>query len=193
MVVGTDHAGLSMGVLLSQHNDVTAVDINESTKNKISAFECPINDEYIEKFFNEVKSGKRNLNHTATTSGKGVYEVADYVVISVPTDYDYESKSFNCTALEEVIEEVLNVSNKVTIVIKSTVPVGYTQSLKEKYNYQKILFNPEFSRETKALYDDLNPSRIIIGCDDKTKAEAVKLFANTYLTLKETNATTSGI
>ena len=211
-VVGAGYAGLSLAVLLAQHNKVVAVDINENTKNKISTFDSPIKDEYIEKFFSEVKNGERKLNLSGAVDGKEAYKTSDFVVISVPTNYDSERESFDCTTVEEVIEEVLSVGNKATIVIKSTVPIGYTKSLKEKYNYQKILFNPEFSRETKALYDELYPSRIIVGCDEETKkeakefagllvegalkedvdvlfmgtteAEAVKLFSNTYLALR---------
>lgn len=211
-VVGAGYAGLSLAVLLAQHNKVVAVDINEETKNKISTFDSPIKDGYIEKYFSEVKNGERKLNLSGVVDGKEAYKTSDFVVISVPTNYDSERESFDCTTLEEVIEEVLSVSNKATIVIKSTVPIGYTKSLKEKYSYQKILFNPEFSRETKALYDELYPSRIIVGCDEETKkeakefagllvegalkedvdvlfmgtteAEAVKLFSNTYLALR---------
>ncbi len=211
-VAGTGYVGLSLAVLLSQHNEVAAVDIIEDKVQKLNNYVSPIQDEYIEKFLTEAKDGKRKLNLTATTDGSSAYTSADYVVIAAPTNYDPKKNFFDTSAVEAVIELVLKSSDTATMVIKSTVPVGYTQSVREKYGTDRILFSPEFLRESKALYDNLYPSRIIVGCDEKTKdvaekfaallvegaekenidtlimgfteAEAVKLFANTYLALR---------
>lgn len=211
-VAGTGYVGLSMAVLLSQHNNVTAVDIIPEKVEKINNYISPIEDEYIEKYLNEAKNGKRKLNLKATIDGASAYSEADYVVIAAPTNYDPRRDFFDCSAVESVIELVLSVSTNAIMVIKSTIPVGYTESVRKKYNTDRIIFSPEFLRESKALYDNLYPSRIIVACDEKTRpyaekfasllvdgslkkdvpvlhigfteAEAVKLFANTYLALR---------
>ena len=215
-VAGTGYVGLSLAVLLSQHNDVTAVDIVPEKVDKLNSFISPIQDEYIEKYLDEAKTGKRNLSLTATIDGKKAYKNADFVIVAAPTNYDPKSNYFDCSAVESVIELVLKstpkTKKKPTIVIKSTIPVGYTKHIREKLNADNIIFSPEFLRESKALYDNLYPSRIIVSCDDKTKeqaevfatllqegaikenvdtlfmgfteAEATKLFVNTYLALR---------
>ena len=207
VVVGTGYVGLSLAILLSQHNDVTAVDIVPEKVEKLNHYISPIQDEYIEKFLEEAKSGERKLQLTATTDAE-----ADFVIVATPTNYDVARNYFDTTAVETVIEQVLQSSDRATIVIKSTIPVGYTESVRKKYATDRILFSPEFLRESKALYDNLYPSRIIVGCDEKsrekaesfakllvegalkekidiltmgfTEAEAVKLFANAYLALR---------
>lgn len=206
-VAGTGYVGLSIATLLSQHNKVTAVDIIEDKVNLINNKISPIQDEYIEKYLAE-----KDLDLTATLKAEQAYKNADYVVVAAPTNYDSKSNFFDCSAVESVIELVLKVNPKAMIVIKSTIPVGYTESVRKKFNTKNILFSPEFLRESKALYDNLYPSRIIVSCDDSTKqkaetfaklllqgatkkdvptlfmgsteAEAVKLFANTYLALR---------
>ena len=215
-VAGTGYVGLSLAVLLSQHNDVTAVDIIPEKVEKLNNYISPIQDDYIEKYLAEAKSGKRQLNLTATTDGATAYKNADFIIIAAPTNYDPKKNFFDCSAVESVIELILNSTknkkDKPTIVIKSTIPVGYTKSVREKYNSENIIFSPEFLRESKALYDNLFPSRIIVGCDENTKekaelfasllqqgaikrpieklfmgyteAEATKLFVNTYLALR---------
>ena len=211
-VAGTGYVGLSMAVILSQHNEVCAVDIVPEKVEKINNYISPICDEYIEKYLKEAKEGKRKLNLKATTDGVEAYKNAEYVVIATPTNYDHQKNCFDCSAVEAVIEMVLANNDKATMVIKSTIPVGYTEKIRKKYNTNRILFSPEFLRESKALYDNLYPSRIIVGCDDDsreaasvfanflkegaekkdveillmgfTEAEAVKLFANTYLALR---------
>lgn len=215
-IAGTGYVGLSMAVLLSQKNQVTAVDILQEKVDQINHFISPIGDEYIEKYFAEARSGKRGLDLHATTDGDNAYRDADFIVIAVPTNYDADRNYFDTSAVESVINTVLKVSEgqakKPVMVIKSTIPIGYTASVKEKYNTENIIFSPEFLRESKALYDNLYPSRIIIGCDEKTQkeadefsklllegsekpdaeilimstteAEAVKLFANTYLAMR---------
>lgn len=212
VVVGTGYVGLSLAILLSQHNDVTAVDIVPEKVEKLNHYISPIQDEYIEKFLEEAKSGERKLQLTATTDAQAAYAEADFVIVATPTNYDVARKYFDTTAVETVIEQVLQSSDRATIVIKSTIPVGYTESVRKKYATDRILFSPEFLRESKALYDNLYPSRIIVGCDEKsrekaesfakllvegalkekidiltmgfTEAEAVKLFANAYLALR---------
>lgn len=206
-VAGTGYVGLSMATLLSQNHEVVAVDVIaekvEMVNNRIS----PIQDEYIEKFFKEKK-----LNLTATLDGEAAYKDADFVVVAAPTNYDSNRNFFDCSAVEAVIELVLKVNPNALIVIKSTIPVGYTESVRKKYKTKNIIFSPEFLRESKALYDNLYPSRIIVSCDEEcsekakefadllvegsekknvqvlhmgfTEAEAVKLFANTYLALR---------
>ena len=209
-VAGTGYVGLSLAVLLSQHNEVTAVDIVPEKVEKINNWISPIQDEYIEKFFEEHE--KRKLNLKATTDAVSAYKNADYVIISAPTNYDPQKNFFDCSAVESVIKLVLESSSKAVMVIKSTIPVGFTKKVREEFNTDRILFSPEFLRESKALYDNLYPSRIIVGCDDSckesaqvfanllkegaekenvetlfmgfTEAEAVKLFANTYLALR---------
>lgn len=211
-VAGTGYVGLSLAVLLSQHNDVVAVDILADKIEKIKKWISPIQDEYIEKYLEEAASGERKLNLTATLDSKEAYSDAEYVIVATPTNYDPQKNYFDTSAVESVISTVLEVNNHATIVIKSTVPVGYTESIRDKFKYNKILFSPEFLRESKALYDNLFPSRIIVGCDEFSKnvaqifaeklvegaeknnidillmgcteAEAVKLFANTYLALR---------
>lgn len=206
-VAGTGYVGMSIATLLSQHNHVTAVDIVPEKVNLINQKLSPIQDDYIEKYLAE-----KDLDLTATLDAKAAYKDADFVVIAAPTNYDSKKNFFDCSAVEDVIETVLDVNPKATMVIKSTIPVGYTKSVREKYNTKNIIFSPEFLRESQALYDNLYPSRIIVSCDDQsrekaeifakllqqgaikedietlflgfTEAEAVKLFANTYLALR---------
>lgn len=209
-VAGTGYVGLSLAVLLSQHNHVTAIDILPEKVEKIKNWISPIQDEYIEMYME--KHEEYDLDLTATTDGASAYAFADYVIIAVPTNYDPEENFFDCSAVESVIEQVMASSLTTTMVIKSTIPVGYTERVREKYQTERILFSPEFLRESRALYDNLYPSRIIVGCDGAsrsiaetfaqllregagkedidilfmgfTEAEAVKLFANTYLALR---------
>ena len=209
-VAGTGYVGLSLAVLLSQYNEVTAVDIVTEKVDLINNWQSPIQDEYIEKYLAEHE--QRDLNLRATTNATGAYANADYVIIATPTNYDSKTNYFDTSAVESVIEAVLNASETATMVIKSTIPVGFTKRVREKYKTDRILFSPEFLRESKALYDNLYPSRIIVGCDEGsrekantfanllveaaekkdidvltmgfTEAEAVKLFANTYLALR---------
>lgn len=206
-VAGTGYVGLSIATLLSQHNHVTAVDIIPEKVDMINNKKSPIQDEYIEKYLSE-----KELDLTATLDGENAYKDADYVVIAAPTNYDSKKNFFDCSAVEAVIELVLKVNPQAIMVIKSTIPVGYTASVREKYHTSNIIFSPEFLRESKALYDNLYPSRIIVSCDEQsseaahtfaallkqgalkenidtlfmgfTEAEAVKLFANTYLALR---------
>ncbi|MDU3688589.1 MAG: nucleotide sugar dehydrogenase [Anaerococcus hydrogenalis] len=206
-VAGTGYVGLSIATLLSQHNHVTAVDIIKEKVDLINNRKSPIQDEYIEKYLDE-----KDLDLTATLDGEKAYKDAEFVVIAAPTNYDSKKNFFDCSAVESVIELVLKVNPSATMIIKSTIPVGYTKSVREKYNTKNIIFSPEFLRESKALYDNLYPSRIIVSCDDEsrekaeifasllqegaikedidtlfmgfTEAEAVKLFANTYLALR---------
>ena len=211
-VAGTGYVGLSLAVLLSQHNHVTAVDIVPEKVEKLNRFISPVQDEYIEKYLTEAKEGVRTLDLAATADGAAAYADADYVIICAPTNYDPQKNFFDCSAVESVIEQVLDSSDKAVMVIKSTVPVGFTEKMRSVHNTERILFSPEFLRESKALYDNLYPSRIIVSCDDEsraaaerfaallvegavkkdvpvlcmgfTEAEAVKLFANTYLALR---------
>lgn len=206
-VAGTGYVGLSIATLLAQHNEVMAVDIIEEKVNLINKHISPIQDDYIEDYLKN-----RKLNLTATLDSDKAYRDAEYVVIAAPTNYDSKKNYFDTSAVENVIENVLRVNPKATMVIKSTIPVGYTESVKKKYAISNIIFSPEFLRESKALYDNLYPSRIIVGADDgmkdkalefaklleegaikenietlimhPTEAEAVKLFANTYLALR---------
>lgn len=209
-VAGTGYVGLSIAVLLSQHHHVTAVDIVPEKVKLINNKKSPIQDEYIEKYLAE-----KELDLTATLDAESAYSTADFVIIAAPTNYDSVTQHFNTTAVENVIELVMKANPNAVMVIKSTVPVGYTASVREKYNCKNIIFSPEFLRESKALYDNLFPSRIIVGTDVEderltqaahifaallqegaikenidtlfmgfTEAEAVKLFANTYLALR---------
>ena len=209
-VAGTGYVGLSLAVLLAQHNKVYAVDIVPEKVELINNRKSPIQDEYIEKYLAE-----KELDLTATLDAESAYSNADFVVIAAPTNYDSVTQHFNTTAVENVIELVMKANPSAIMVIKSTVPVGYTASIREKYHCNNIIFSPEFLRESKALYDNLFPSRIIVGTDvvDErltqaahtfadllqegavkenidtlfmgfTEAEAVKLFANTYLALR---------
>ncbi len=209
-IAGTGYVGLSLAVLLSQHNEVTAVDIVPEKVELINSWKSPIQDEYIEKFLNEHE--ERGLQLKATTDGALAYADADYVIIAAPTNYDPHRNFFDCSAVESVIDLVLKSSDKAMMVIKSTIPVGYTEKVRRQFGTDRIIFSPEFLRESKALYDNLYPSRIIVGCDENsrkaaetfaallvegaekkdietllmglTEAEAVKLFANTYLALR---------
>lgn len=209
VVVGMGYVGMSNAVLLAQNNEVYAIDITEERVNLINNKKSPIKDAEIEDYLENKK-----LNLTASADGKKYYNEADFVIISTPTDYDTEKNFFNTSSVESVIEDVLSVNPNTTIVIKSTVPVGYTEAVRDKYKADNIIFSPEFLREGKALYDNLYPSRIIVGCHndvelrekakcfamllkqgaikenvdilitESTEAEAVKLFSNTYLALR---------
>lgn len=209
-IAGTGYVGLSIATLFAQHNHVTAVDIIPEKVDMINRHQSPIQDEYIEKYLAE-----KDLDLTATTDGAMAYKDADFVVIAAPTNYDSTRNYFDTSAVESVIELVLGVNPDAIMVIKSTIPVGYTESVRKKYHTRNILFSPEFLRESKALYDNLYPSRIIVSTDKNdirlveaahtfaallqegaikenietlfmgfTEAEAVKLFANTYLALR---------
>lgn len=209
-VAGTGYVGLSIATLLSQHHEVHAVDIIQEKVDLINNKKSPIQDEYIEKYLAE-----KDLNLTATLNAEEAYKDADFVVIAAPTNYDSKKNFFDTSAVEAVIELVIKYNPEAIMVIKSTIPVGYTESIRKKINCNNIIFSPEFLRESKALYDNLYPSRIIVGTDMNderlveaahtfanllqegaikedidtlfmgfTEAEAVKLFANTYLALR---------
>ena len=215
-VAGTGYVGLSLAVLLAQHHEVTAVDIVPEKVEKINKFISPIQDAYIEKYLSEAENGKRILHLHATTDAAAAYADADYIIIAAPTNYDPKLNFFDCSAVESVLTQIRDATAgqdiKPGIVIKSTIPVGYTAHIREKMGMDNIFFCPEFLRESKALYDNLYPSRIIVGCDEKTReqarifagllqqgalknpvetlfmgyteAEATKLFVNTYLALR---------
>ena len=209
-VAGTGYVGMSLAVLLAQHNKVTAVDVVQERVDLVNNKKSPVKDEYIEKYLEE-----KNLNLTATIDWQNGYKNADFVIVATPTNYDAQKHFFDTSAVEDVIAKVIDVNPKAIIVIKSTIPVGYTQNVSQKFNCKNIMFAPEFLRESKALYDNLYPSRIIVGYDQSnkdleqkaiqfantvkegaldekvpllymgsTEAEAVKLFANTYLALR---------
>ena len=212
-VAGMGYVGLSLAVLLSQHNDVTVVDIVPEKVEKLNNWQSPIQDDFIEQYLAE--HDERHLSLTATTDGESAYKDADFIIIAAPTNYDTKTNFFDCSAVETVLELIKATTKqkkRPAIIIKSTIPVGYTAQVREKVGMDNIIFSPEFLRESKALYDNLYPSRIIIGSDEKnmkaaetfaellqngaiktnipvlfmptTEAEAVKLFANTYLALR---------
>ena len=220
-VAGVGYVGLSLAVLLAQKHDVTAITTTESKAKKLNQFISPIRDDEIERFFKEAREGKRELNLHTTTDKESAYKNAELVIIATPTNYDDVNHFFDTSAVEDAIEWTLKVNPDVLMVIKSTIPVGYTESVREKYGVKNIIFSPEFLRESKALYDNLHPSRIVVGCDDGhieegqmfadlllegareeeknsnspeqdipvllthlTEAEAIKLFANTYLAVR---------
>lgn len=209
-VAGMGYVGLSIAILLAQHNHVTAIDIIPEKVDMINNQKSPLQDEYIEKYLNE-----KELDLTATLNEETAYKNADFIVIAVPTNYDSKKNHFDTSAVETVIENVMKINPDAVMVIKSTIPVGYTEYVRKKYNTRNIIFSPEFLRESKALYDNLYPSRIIVSTDSNdeklvkaalafaallqegaqkekietlvmgfTEAEAVKLFANTYLALR---------
>ena len=213
-VAGTGYVGLSLAVLLSQHNDVTAVDVLPEKVEKLNRWESPIQDEYIEKYLAE--HAQRGLSLTATTDAAAAYASADFILVAAPTNYDPKTNFFDCSAVEGVLKLIREATAgreiQPTVVIKSTIPVGYTAAVREKLGMDNVIFSPEFLRESRALYDNLYPSRIIVGSDDKnmpvaerfaallqqgaiktnipilfmatTEAEATKLFVNTYLALR---------
>ena len=211
-VAGVGYVGLSLAVLLSQHHEVTAITTTEEKAEKLNSFISPIQDDEIERFFEEAKQGKRELRLHTTTDKEAAYKSAELVVIATPTNYDSQKNYFDTSAVEDVIRWVLKTNPEVPMVIKSTIPVGYTVHIREELGAKNLFFSPEFLRESKALYDSLYPSRIIVGCDEGTRAaaerfaamlaegaekknidvlfmgfteaEAVKLFANTYLALR---------
>ena len=215
-VAGTGYVGLSLAVLLAQHNEVTAVDIVPEKVDMLNQFISPLQDEYIETYLAEAKEGRRTLSLKATTDGATAYAGADFIVVAVPTNYDPQRNFFDCSAVEAVLKLIRDTTKdrqtKPVVVIKSTVPVGYTAHIREKMQMDNILFSPEFLRESKALYDNLYPARIIVGTDETTgtaartfaallqqgaikkpvetlfmgfsEAEATKLFVNTYLALR---------
>ena len=209
-IAGTGYVGLSLATLLSQDNEVVALDIIPEKVEMVNKFISPIQDEYIEKYFDEAVKGERTLNLRATLDWEEAFTDADYVIICTPTDYDAEKNFFNTSSVEDIIEKVISLNNpKTTMVVKSTIPVGYINEIRQKYGIDNIFFSPEFLREGKALYDNLYPSRIIVGsyseeaqqfaqllqnaslakdvqilAMNSDEAEAVKLFANTFLALR---------
>ena len=220
-VAGVGYVGLSLAVLLAQKHEVTAITTTEAKADKLNKFISPIQDEEIERFFREANAGERTLNLHTTTDKAAAYGSADLVIIATPTNYDDVHHFFDTSAVEDAIEWTLKVNPDVMMVIKSTISVGYTDSVKEKYGIKNIIFSPEFLRESKALYDNLHPSRIVVGAEDDqkedaeqfaqlllegarteeeragqepqnipiliahpTEAEAIKLFANTYLAVR---------
>ena len=220
-VAGVGYVGLSLAVLFAQKHEVTAITTTQSKADKLNRFVSPIQDDEIERFFKEANEGKRQLHLHTTTDKAAAYKDTDLVVIAAPTNYDEENHFFDTSAVEDAIEQTLAVNPNVLMVIKSTIPVGYTEHVRSKYGIKNIIFSPEFLRESKALYDNLHPSRIVVGADDEqreqaqlfadllvegvrteeeragakpqdipvlfvypTEAEAIKLFANTYLAVR---------
>ena len=220
-VAGVGYVGLSLAVLLAQNHEVTAITTTQAKADKPNQFISPIQDDEIERFFDEARRGERKLNLHTTTDKAAAYGSAELVIIATPTNYDDVNHVFDTSAVEDAIEWTLKVNPDVMMVIKSTIPVGYTDSVKEKYGIKNIIFSPEFLRESKALYDNLHPSRIVVGADEDqkevaeqfaqlllegarteekragqpeqdipiliahpTEAEAIKLFANTYLAVR---------
>ena len=220
-VAGVGYVGLSLAVLLAQKHEVTAITTTEAKAEKLNQFISPIQDDEIERFFEEARKGERKLNLHTTTDKAAAYGNAELVIIATPTNYDDVNHFFDTSAVEDAIEWTLKVNQNVMMVIKSTIPVGYTESVREKYGVENIIFSPEFLRESKALYDNLHPSRIVVGCGKGqeeeaktfadlllegaraeeeragakpqdipvliahlTEAEAIKLFANTYLAVR---------
>jgi UDPglucose 6-dehydrogenase len=220
-VAGVGYVGLSLAVLLAQNHEVTAITTTEAKAEKLNRLVSPIQDDEIERFFREAREGQRKLDLHTTTDKAAAYGSAELVIIATPTNYDEVNAFFDTSAVEDAIEWTLKVNPNVLMVIKSTIPVGYTESVRKKYGVRNILFSPEFLRESKALYDNLHPSRIVVGCDDDqreeaqafadlllegarmeekragqaaqdipvllshlTEAEAIKLFANTYLAVR---------
>ena len=179
-VAGVGYVGLSLAVLLAQKHDVTAITTTESKAEKLNHFISPIQDDEIERFFEETRQGKRKLNLYTTTDKEYAYKNAELVIIATPTNYDDVNHFFDTSAVEDAIEWTLKVNPTVLMVIKSTIPVGYTESIREKYGVNNIIFSPEFLRESKALYDNLHPSRIVVGCGENQKEEG-KIFANLLL------------
>ena len=211
-VAGVGYVGLSLAVLLSQHHEVTAVTTTPTKAEKLNNWVSPIQDDEIERFMAEAKAGRRQLHLRTTTDKASAYSTADLVIIATPTNYDSQKNYFDTSSVEDAIEQTMAANPNAWMVIKSTIPVGYTKAIRKKYHTDRILFSPEFLRESRALYDNLYPSRIIVGCDEATRpiaerfagllvegaekenidvrymgfteAEAVKLFANTYLALR---------
>ena len=179
-VAGVGYVGLSLAVLLAQKHDVTAITTTESKAEKLNQFISPIQDDEIEIFFKEAREGERKLNLHTTTDKGAAYKNADLVIIATPTNYDDVNHFFDTSAVEDAIEWTLKVNPDVLMVIKSTIPVGYTEHIREKYGVKNIIFSPEFLRESKALYDNLHPSRIVVGCGDDQKEEA-QMFADLLL------------
>ena len=178
-VAGTGYVGLSLAVVLSQHNDVTAVDIIPEKVDKLNNWESPIQDDFIEQYLAEHE--ERQLSLKATTDGESAYKDADFIIVAAPTNYDPKTNFFDCSAVEAVLSLIKDVTGqkkkKPTIVIKSTIPVGYTAQVREKLCMDNIIFSPEFLRESKALYDNLYPSRIIVGSDEKNMKAAEEFAA----------------
>ena len=209
-VAGGGYVGLSLATLLAQEHKVVVLEKHQEKADKISNFVSPIRDEYIEKYFDEAKNGERKLNLRATTDYKDAMKGARFVIIATPTNYDDETNKFDTSAVEDIIKKVIRMKDdNITMVIKSTIPVGYVERIREEYNIGNIFFSPEFLREGKALYDNLHPARIVVGDETErakefaellknaaldedvpvlfvppTEAEAIKLFANTYLALR---------
>ncbi len=179
-VAGVGYVGLSLAVLLAQKHEVTAITTTEAKAEKLNKFISPIQDDEIERFFAEARAGERKLNLHTTTDKESAYKSAELVIIATPTNYDDEHHFFDTSAVEDAIEWTLKVNPDVLMVIKSTIPVGYTDSVLAKYGVNNIIFSPEFLRESKALYDNLHPSRIVVGAYDDHKAEA-EMFANLLL------------